>query len=483
MDSDTEDQVSVFSDSFDDLIDIDEFDGNPNDLTLIFFGQSLTKACEISFGQSLIEERRPILVYIYNEGSILLNESFRKSICYSENIWRYLNMNYIVWPWKFTCETAEILEMIWRNLFSVSFFETFSIEQFPLLIGITRLFEYRTDSTITSEYQFKVLAANNTLVNRNIAVDSDNLFNELHQFREYCDQIEKDLAFNFVETTRLCWDIVYEIAQYLPLNDAISAFSINVLHLLNKSKSFKFQLSNLNDPIIAKILSKIPHDKSVSLYFDGRETVSENCLTRIARLREINSITLSAASKYEDQIEVYKRNFPKLTRLSLYFDNELSYDKFYDLFDLLGPGIQRFEVRCPGISHNYSYAPRSNYWRAEANKIESFLLDLNHHRSAPTNDSVHADAQSFSKEMISWIMKMKSIKYFYFVGDRDDVKQFLHENQWTGIKDACFNLQKISLQVVESIFDDRQVLVQQAQEIQTRLCNGQKTILFRVGFS
>ncbi|CAF1256031.1 unnamed protein product [Adineta ricciae] len=83
-------------------------DGNPNDFTLIFFGQSLKKACEQSFGQSLIEERRPILVYIYGEGSIQLNESFRKSICCSEIIWMYLNMEYIVWPWKFTCETAEM---------------------------------------------------------------------------------------------------------------------------------------------------------------------------------------------------------------------------------------------------------------------------------------------------------------------------------------------------------------------------------------
>jgi hypothetical protein len=82
----------------------------------------------------------------------------------------------------------------WEEIFSTQLFDDFSVEQCPLLIGIMRLFEYRTDKGIRSEYQFQSLVKGNTLTSTQIPITRDILLDELDIFKEKCDKNERDLV-------------------------------------------------------------------------------------------------------------------------------------------------------------------------------------------------------------------------------------------------------------------------------------------------
>jgi hypothetical protein len=74
------------------------------------------------------------------------------------------------------------LTNIWEEIFSTKFFDDFSIEQCPLLIGIMRLFENKTNELIKFEYQFKSLLKYDMLTRTYKTVNREILLNELDFF-------------------------------------------------------------------------------------------------------------------------------------------------------------------------------------------------------------------------------------------------------------------------------------------------------------
>ncbi|CAF2677035.1 unnamed protein product [Rotaria sp. Silwood2] len=70
----------------------------------VFFRGSLRDACQAAFNPIVIQERRPVLVYIHNDESLLSN-IFCKTIFCSTTIIDYLLENYIVWPWDITFQS------------------------------------------------------------------------------------------------------------------------------------------------------------------------------------------------------------------------------------------------------------------------------------------------------------------------------------------------------------------------------------------
>jgi hypothetical protein len=79
-------------------------------------------------------------------------------------------------------------------MFSTQFFDDLSIEEYPVLIGITRLFQEDNDGLLTSEYQFKLLLKGDTLIRNQNKVTSQMLLNELVNFKEECNENEQALV-------------------------------------------------------------------------------------------------------------------------------------------------------------------------------------------------------------------------------------------------------------------------------------------------
>jgi len=79
-------------------------------------------------------------------------------------------------------------------MFSTQFFDDVSTDEYPLLIGITRLFQEDNDGVLTSEYQFKLLLKDHKLTRNQENVTSEILLNELVIFKEECYENEQALV-------------------------------------------------------------------------------------------------------------------------------------------------------------------------------------------------------------------------------------------------------------------------------------------------
>lgn len=82
----------------------------------------------------------------------------------------------------------------WEEIFSTRFFDDFSIEQCPLLIGIMPRCERKINDVTEFEYQFMTLVKNNTLIRTEIPINRDNLWNELQIFKQECEENQQILV-------------------------------------------------------------------------------------------------------------------------------------------------------------------------------------------------------------------------------------------------------------------------------------------------
>ncbi len=144
-----------------------------------------------------------MLVYIHNDKS-MFSHIFCKTIFSHTIIIDYLLDNYIVWPWDITHESNRDesvvysvcnwtqnyfhfrLTKIWKDLFDTDFFNEFSIDDCPLIIGIIR------DELAITEYQCKPLLRGNILTHTQMSVD------ELHVFKNLCNKNELVIVSIFV---------------------------------------------------------------------------------------------------------------------------------------------------------------------------------------------------------------------------------------------------------------------------------------------
>ncbi|CAF1501293.1 unnamed protein product, partial [Rotaria sp. Silwood1] len=414
---------------------------------LMFFMGSLKDACQATFSPTIIQERRPILVYIYHDDN-QFRKKFYETIFYSSTIINYLNVNYIVWPYEITTKSNRYtLTKIWEETFSTQFFDNFSIEQCPLLIGIMRLFEHKIDGNVTSEYQFKSLVKSNSLTRTQMTVNRENLLNELDIFKEECDKNEQDLSFSFVKKTGLCWKIILEISQYLSLNDAISAFSIDILSLLNNYQS-KFQLSNPFNPFIKMIFRKIKSEQIVSLAFTTSQLWLDTELTFLSNFNKVTSIILHNSS-YTNQISEYINCFPNLTHLSLYYDDKINYYILNEVLIQVRQQIKRFEIHCPEIVYTDDDGIDQLKKRQMVTaRIKFFLLDVGRYPSTSTNSHLQHYKSWFFMPLADLMKKMPNIQHIHIISNKYNIEYFFDDDQWKLVLNRCSQLKKITLQVL-----------------------------------
>jgi hypothetical protein len=122
----------------------------------------------------------------------------------------------------------------------------------------------------------------------------------------------------------LPWEIIVEIAKYLSLNDAISAFSIDILRLLDNSE-LNFQLSNPSIPFIKMILKYFKVKQIVSLQLNAIDEMwSERNLSIFQNVISITLLNLLC----DNEITHLETYFPNMTCLSLWYDNEINFNEF-----------------------------------------------------------------------------------------------------------------------------------------------------------
>ncbi|UJR19866.1 hypothetical protein I4U23_022999 [Adineta vaga] len=135
-----------------------------------FFVGSLQAACEEAFGSPMINEVRFDCQYLVN--------------------------NYIVWPWDITYESNKNkLAEIWGQVFPFEAFIDYSINKYPMLIGVMRMcVEEDEMGVLNDDYQFKVLVQGDESIRTHQRITRESLQDELVIFKEECDVNEQALV-------------------------------------------------------------------------------------------------------------------------------------------------------------------------------------------------------------------------------------------------------------------------------------------------
>ncbi|CAF0983799.1 unnamed protein product [Rotaria sordida] len=391
----------------------------------IFYVGSLQNACDEPFSSTLTEEYRPVLVYIQHDKS-MINNIFCYKIFRSTTIINYLLDNYIVWPWDVTLESN-------RNIL-----------QSDTLI--------RTQEKSTRE----------------------NVLDELAVFKEECDENERTLSFDFFSKTGLCWDVILEILKYFTLNDAINLFSLNILPLLHRYKK-RVEIFQPSDTFIKMILRKLELEQIVSLRFNTNFYPAQPILNSLSVFTNITSLSLLNLHEISSisKCEIY---FPKLIRLSFWYDNEVSLRVLSPMINHLYRSVKRLEVHCTGLVCAHSNAELYNvmFWRNSS--IEYFLLDMNKFSLFPTNDCLQHHESCSLMTTVDFMENMRNIRHVQLTTTKYNINPLLNLNEWIRLATNCNVLNKITLGIVGNMIPDKES-TQKILKIQKEL---QQKIKFQV---
>ncbi|UJR19851.1 hypothetical protein I4U23_022984 [Adineta vaga] len=449
---------------------------NINDSLIVFTG-SLRDACVKAFEPSAISDRRPVLIYIYRN-----KDTFREKMCekslYSQTIMAYLNSNYVVWSCDIASESDRFtLSEMWKEMFCNEFYDDFSDEKYPLLIGVMRLFERNANEIVTSEYQFQKLVQDNTLLRTQMTVNDENLLTELTVFKENCYENEKNPIFSFVEKTHLTWEIILEIAKYLSLNDAINTFSIDILSLLDHSQA-KFHLSDPSGLFIKKILPKIDNEKIVSLQFRTK-FFRTNVLQFLYPSKKLTSITFhDLHDMYLNEYDLrYYRNW---TRLCLYYDREINYKILEKILYEFQYQLKQFEIHCPGLYVCYGNYDTPKDLEKKMVMVEYFLLDISLQSARPMYGFNESHQRQYFMVEMKLMKTMPNIRYLHLIIQNDDVERVCYFTVWQLIALTFPKLTKIRIDVRGSSSENKESLIKQALKLQTDIGARRKSFKFHI---
>ncbi|CAF1535741.1 unnamed protein product [Adineta ricciae] len=406
-----------------------------------FYPGFLQEACQTAFDSLIIDERRPVLVYIHNDNS-LFTDVFCANVLCSEKVIDYLLDNYFLWPWDVTLNiNKKTLENIWKDIFPTNSFMFLLSDEYPLLIGITRSFVGEIEGPLRSEYKFEIIFRKGKLCHVEDGQPRDALLKELKTFKEECIANERTLSTynNFKTLFDLVPNSLDEIMKYVYLNDIINAFTLNILSEICK-KRINVHLYQPNAEFIEKILGKLQPTQIVSLYINNLSMYSEDELVCFTSYTRLTSLTL-----LNDQTQYYDRNmkmyFPNLLRLSFCYDYPICPRKLYDVWHYTLSNITRLEIRCPDLFYNNTFVPyyEQNY------SIQYLLLDVSHYPFVSTNEYSQGDSRCFLEIIIDFIKAVTDIRYLQIITHRDNVENLRNIVLWTDTMRLCSQLKKITV--------------------------------------
>ncbi|CAF3965938.1 unnamed protein product [Adineta steineri] len=287
----------------------------------------------------------------------------------------YLLDNYIVWPWDITYESnRNKLIQIWEKLLPAGPLENYSLEQYPLLIGIMRKASKESPWLSSSEYEWKSLLTRDRLTRTQEAVTRETLKQELETFDKECHDHEETLSFDFSARSGLCSKVMLEIVQYLSLNDIVNAFSSSILPLLYEHET-KVHISQTKSTFFKMVLWKIRPEQIVSLRLNPSSLFPEIPSFMLHSFSNLISLTL-VNPMHAGEINKYAFYFPKLICLSLYYDNEANFLEIRSILSQIREPIKRFEIHCAGAFCTHYNGYELYQSSLQDWNVEYFLIEI-----------------------------------------------------------------------------------------------------------
>jgi hypothetical protein len=271
-------------------------------------------------------------------------------------------------------------------------------------------------------------------------------------------------------------DVILEITKYLLLEDAITAFSTNILPLLHKYKT-RVHLSEPSKPFTKMILRKLDPEQIVSLQVN----TNHSKLDTLDVFNRIIALTFLGL-QHIDRIKDCQAHFLNLICVSFWYDTEVDFYSLSNIFYQLSKTIKRVAIRCAGsfCTHYFSYKTNMEY--LENTTIEYFLIDVSHIPLRSMNNCFHHHSSCFLMMAMSTIKNLINIRHICFVANKYNIEELLDLEQWTNLVIMCRQLKKVTLKVLRTALRNER-LIQKVSAIQKELYNVRQTIKFQIIFS
>ncbi|CAM4844259.1 unnamed protein product [Rotaria magnacalcarata] len=320
--------------------------------------------------------RRPVLVYVHHDESMLDNIFCNRIFC-STTIIEYLLENYIVWPCDVTLEgNRNRLTNIFQEILPDQVINSFDVNKYPKLLGIKRIAQAQRGDSFLFGYQSELLLEGDVLVRNQVISNRKNVLEELIFFKNECDENEQSFSYYLNIQTRLGRNAIHHIVKYITLNDAINAFTINILPLLRERET-PVEICDPDSLFINTILPKLKAKQVISLRLTTNWFCTEQDLSRLNSFSNIFTLSLFNFPDIK-LINIYQNYFPQIKNLCLWYDSEVNFTLLHDLFGYLNYSIKRFEVHCPGYVCPHFNPDQCKVAFCGAYGIEYFLFDALH---------------------------------------------------------------------------------------------------------
>jgi hypothetical protein len=210
------------------------------------------------------------------------------------------------------------------------------------------------------------------------------------------------------------------------------------------------------------------------LYSLTSELASLAGLTNVISLSLLNFHCTYLINKYEEY-------FPELFRLSLWYDNEVNFNILTTILKHILRPIKRLEIHCSGAICTHCHWDPLNTRYANNFTVEYFLIDIGHFPLPSTRECYENHKSCFLITTIDLMKKMPNIRHVRVITNKYNLEELLDANEWKSLKNICFKLKTITLEVLGSMIE-KEELLQKAMEIQKIFQDDQQTIKFKIVF-
>jgi hypothetical protein len=306
----------------------------------------------------------------------------------------------------------------------------------------------------------------------------EDILEMLRAFQQEWQRSQQFLVpFDFSRSTGLCPDVVVEITQYLSLIDAINAFSINILSLLQQTHS-KLHLNNPTDRLLKVISPYVDRGQIASLRITVGLLRSENYFSTVQKFDQVISLTVITALSAQTVSSIIA-HLLNVHRLSLWYQGCINLFIGRELQTVPFHSITHLHIRCAGSTHNHSWSDTAKGDYLKNTTITSFTFDYEYYphdqvRNVSQWNHIE-DYSSLFMVTLKFIQSLVNIQRVRLFTGGFRIAPYFEARHWQDLIKECVRLDRVMIQLV----DDRD-FTKEEMNIERELRAIRPELIFRI---
>jgi hypothetical protein len=201
------------------------------------------------------------------------------------------------------------------------------------------------------------------------------------------------------------------------------------------------------------ILRKLNPEQIVSVKINAEQQWLETELASLTNLNKVTSISLLNLQQ-ADKISRYEVYLTNLTCLSLWYDNETTYDMIASIISQLHSPIKRFEIHSPGTLCTHYGTSERNIGLMMNSSIEYLLIDMSHFPLTSINNCFQCYSSCLLMTIIDFMKNMYNIHHVCLITNKYNLKKLLDVKEWNRLLYLSPELKKVTLRVLDGVLED-----------------------------